>query len=73
VSAPLFLADARLCRDVERLHRLGPRALFEFLLEISRERLLRVDIEQRVARYAALDPSAVEALGGDQFPPRGNR
>jgi hypothetical protein len=34
--------------------------LLEFLLEIGRERLLRVDIEERVGRYAA--------LGGDQSP-----
>jgi hypothetical protein len=73
MTALVDLGDARLRRHVERLHRQGPRVLFELLSEIGRERLLRVDIEGRVARYAALDPDAVEALGGDQFPPRGNR
>jgi hypothetical protein len=73
MTALVDLSDERLRRDVERLHRNGPRVLFEFLLEIGRERLLRVDLERRVGRYAELDPGAIEALGGDQFPPRGNR
>jgi hypothetical protein len=70
---PVDLSDERLRRDVERLYQLGPRALFEFIQELSRERLLRTDLEGRVARYAALDPGAVEALGGGRFPPRGKR
>jgi hypothetical protein len=73
MTALVDLGDERLRRDVEHLHRLGPRVLLEFLLELGRERLLRVDVEERVGRYAALDPGAVEALGADQFPPRGSR
>ena len=73
MTALVDLGDERLRRDIEHLHRLGPRALLEFLLEIGRERLLRADLEVRLRRYAALDPGAVEALGGDQFPPRGSR
>jgi len=56
------LGDARLRHDVERLHRLGPRAVYELLAEIGRERLLRVDIERRVARYARLDPASLAAI-----------
>jgi hypothetical protein len=73
MTALVDLGDERLCRDVERLHRQSLRVLLEFLVEIRRERMLRADIEERVGRYAELDPGAVEALGGAQFPPRGNR
>jgi hypothetical protein len=52
MSALVDLDDERLRRDVEHLHRQGPSVLLEFLLEIARERLLRVDIEERLGRYA---------------------
>jgi hypothetical protein len=58
------IGDARLRRDVERLHRLGPRAIYELLTEIGREQLLRVDIERRVARYARLDVAALAEIEG---------
>ena len=64
MSVTIDLGDVRLRRDVEHLHRLGPRALFELLSEIGRERLLRVDIERRVARYAAIDPAALAVIKG---------
>jgi hypothetical protein len=66
-TLPIDLADVRLRRHVERLHRLGPRATYELLAEIGREHLLRVDIEQRAARYAGLDPKVLRALGGDEL------
>jgi hypothetical protein len=50
------LSDARLRRDVELLHRLGPRPMHELLVELGRKHPIRVDIEDRVARYARLDP-----------------
>jgi len=65
------LGDVRLQRDVEKVHRLGPRPLYEMMIELGHDRLLRVEIERLVARYAALDPAVVEALGGDRFPERG--
>jgi hypothetical protein len=68
MTMPVDLADTRLRRDVERLHRLGPRAVAELLLEIGRESLLRVDIERRLARYVQLDPATVRALGAGEFP-----
>jgi hypothetical protein len=65
------LSDARLRRDVEKIHRLGPRVAYEMWLELGRDRLLRVEIERLVARYAQLSPDAVRVLGGDRFPERG--
>ena len=59
---PVDLADVRLRRDVEKVHRLGPRPIYEMLLELSPDRLLRVGIESLVARYTALDAAAVKAL-----------
>ena len=68
MSATTDLGDVRLRRDVECLHRLGARALYELLSEIGRERLLCVDIGRRVARYARLDPAALKALDGELAP-----
>jgi hypothetical protein len=55
----------RLRRDVGRLCRLGPRAVFELLAELGREHLIRVHVEQRVAQFARRDPAALRALEGE--------
>jgi hypothetical protein len=68
VKPVIDLGDARLRRDVEKLHRLGPRPLYHMLVELGCERLLRVEIERVVSRYAGLDASIVKALGADRFP-----
>jgi len=57
-------SDARLRRDVKLVHRLGPRALYEMLLEVSEDRSLRTYIEELVSRYAAIDPAVLDAIGG---------
>ena len=62
------LADFRLARDVERILALGPRPIIELLIEIGEQRLCRTYLEQRVRRYAAIDPEHLAALGGDRFP-----
>ena len=62
------LADLRFRRAVERLHRLGPRALYELLIELAASRLIRTEIERQVERYAALDQAVLHATGGDRFP-----
>ena len=64
-----LLQDRRFQRDVERLHGLGARAIYELLAEIGRARLCRLDIETRTARYAQLEPATVRAVNGDLFPP----
>jgi hypothetical protein len=62
------LADLRFSRDVEALHRLGPRAVYEFLVELGRERFIRTDLEQRARRWARISPAMLAATGGDRFP-----
>jgi hypothetical protein len=56
-------------RQIEALHRLGSRVVGELLEEIARYHGLRDDIDQRLARYAQLDPDALRAVGGDRFAP----
>jgi hypothetical protein len=63
MTTPVDLLDYCFGRDVERLHRLGPRVLAEMLLQLGAERLLMTDIEQRVRRYARLDPAALRYAG----------
>jgi Ser/Thr protein kinase RdoA (MazF antagonist) len=67
-GAPIDLRDARFRRDVERLHRLGPRPLAEMLAELAARRLLRTEIDALVARYARLDGAALDAAGGRGWP-----
>ena len=56
-------------RQVERLHRLGPRATAELLAEIGAERGITTVIDRKLDTYLDIDPEALEAAGGDQFPP----
>ena len=62
------LADFQLARDVERVLALGPRPILELLVEIGEQHLCRTYLEQRVRRYAEIDPHHLAALGGDRFP-----
>jgi hypothetical protein len=57
-------SDVRLRRDAELVHKLGPRVLYEMLLEASEDRLLRTYIEELVAGYAAIDPAVLDAIWG---------
>ena len=65
---PVSLADFRMQRDIERIHRLGPRAFFNLLDEIACRFTCRLFIEDRARCYADLDPDVVAAFGGDSFP-----
>ena len=56
-------------RHIQKLHGLGPRALDELLIEIGAERGITTIIDQKLKRYAELDPEALEMAGGDEFPP----
>lgn len=62
------LADLQLARNVSQLHRLGERALYEMLVELGADHQIRAEIETKVARFAAIDPIILRALGGDCFP-----
>jgi hypothetical protein len=62
--------DPRFRRDVERLHRRGPRPLYEMLAELDRDHLILTAVELKVAKYASrLSPEVLRATGGDQMPP----
>jgi hypothetical protein len=63
-------AQRRLCRQrqVERLHALGARVVFELLDELDRHHRLGDDLDRRLDRYASLDPALVAAVGADRFP-----
>ncbi len=54
-------------RKVERLHGLGPRATAELLAELGAERSIMTLIDQKIDRYAELEPEALEVTGGDDF------
>ncbi len=62
------LADHQLARDVERLWALGPRVITELLTEIGEQRLCRTYLEERVRRYAEIDPEHLASREGDTFP-----
>jgi hypothetical protein len=62
-------AERRLRRQqqVEQVHRLGARVVFELLDELDRHHDLGDALDRRLARYAALDPGILPAVGGDKF------
>ena len=61
------VADLKFRRQVEHLHRLGARAVGELLAEVSAERGIRTVVDQKLSRYAELEPEAVEVAGADGF------
>jgi hypothetical protein len=62
------LAHARFARAVERLHRLGPRALCELLTGLGGRHLIRTEIEPFVARYSRIHPVVLAVAGGNRPP-----
>ncbi|HTV44843.1 MAG TPA: hypothetical protein VMF05_05970 [Stellaceae bacterium] len=60
--------DIRRQRQVEAIHRLGPRVIYELLQAIGRAHGISADIDRMLARYAALNPAVLAAVGGDRFP-----
>ena len=69
IVAADVVADLQFRRQVERLHRLGDRVLGEFLAEIGAELGVQTPIDAKLARYAELEPEAIEAAGGGGFWP----
>jgi hypothetical protein len=61
----ISLPPARLRELALRLHRLGVRALYEYLAEILAGR----DPAARLEVFAAIDPDVLHMLGGDRLPP----
>ena len=73
-SIPGVLEDLRFCRNIELVHALGVRPLYEMLAELGRDHMIRVPIEQIVERYAQrLDPTILRISRGDRFPPAPTR
>jgi hypothetical protein len=58
-------ADLHLRRLACALHALGPRPIYEFLVEVESG----ADIRTRLEAYARIPADFVRANGGDQFPP----
>jgi hypothetical protein len=63
------IADLRFRRQVERLYAKGPRVVGELLAELGAERSIQTIIDDKVAKYAALDDVMLDAVGGRDFPP----
>jgi len=63
------LALLRRQRQVERLHRLGARPLFELLQQLDRDHDLGGDLDRQLERYARLDPDLLREIGADRFAP----
>jgi hypothetical protein len=61
---------ARLHRDVVRLHRLGPRAIFKLLAALARDHDVRGEIEALVNRYVTRRAAHMLAMAsGNRFAP----
>ena len=63
------VADIKFRRHVQQVHRLGDRVFGELLAEIGAERGIQSIIDEKLKKYASLDPEALEAAGGDKFWP----
>ncbi len=66
---PTDLANFRLRCEVARLYELGPRPVFELLVELGQRFGCRTLIEQRLARFNAIPAEALDITGGRGFPP----
>jgi hypothetical protein len=63
-------ADWRFARNLDKLYPLGPRIFALILGRLGETSFRMTEIEALVARFAALDPETLRALGADRWPPR---
>ena len=63
-QATAFIREIAFHRHADYLHRLGPRAVAEFLTEIGERHLCRTWIETRLADYAMVDPDTLVDIEG---------
>jgi hypothetical protein len=62
------LSRLRRQRAAARVRRLGARVVFELINEICRRYpSIAADLDHRFARFAAIDPGILAAVGGDRF------
>ena len=67
--AAKVVADLRFRRRMEALHAMGPRVMAELVAEIVAAPLDQFTIEERLDRFLAISNDALDASGGDRFPP----
>ena len=69
-ASPQDAASARLRRQrlVAVIVGLGERCVYELFAELDRDHGLGGDLDDRLERYARLDPTILHAVGGDRFP-----
>ncbi len=58
-------ASLRRHRQIEHVHRLGPRATEELAVEVANGE----DLDTALEAYQRLTPELLKATGGDRFPP----
>ena len=63
-----IVSDVRFRHQVEHVCR-HPRLVVEMLAELAAERNIRVPIEEKLARYAAISDEVLAAAGGDRMSP----
>ena len=68
VDGVIELDAVRFRRNVERLHRQGPRVLAELLTEAGASFRMTA-VESLVERYAAISEESLAVTGGDTMPP----
>ena len=68
-AAAEIVSDTQFRHRVERVHALGARVMGELLAELGVQRSIMPAINEKLERYAGIDPQALRALGGDKFWP----
>lgn len=63
-----YLRRLRRQRQIEIIHGLGARAVFELIDQLDREYGLGEELDRLLSRFAGLDPAILAATGGDRFP-----
>lgn len=56
-------------QQVARVHALGARVTAELLAEIGTEQSIMPVINEKLERYASINPQALRMAGGDKFAP----
>ena len=62
-------ADPQYRRQVNNLHRQGPRPVGELLAELGFEHGIKAEIDAKLSRYARVSDLALDLTGARQFPP----
>ena len=62
-----IVTDMKFRRRVQQVHRLGDRVFGELLAEIGAERGIQSIIDEKLKKYASLDPEILEAVGAGDF------